>query len=147
MIINQLIAFFITWLAFRAGNLMRFNMSSELPSISTVMLQLFSCCLWQEVMVYYTHRSFHHRWFYQPFHKIHHEFTAPISVTSMNSHPVENIVSNLFPAGGAFPLLGCHIMTAYLWTTIAMISTINDHSGLHLAFLHSSELHDFHHKT
>ena len=126
---------------------MRFKMTPELPSFTTVMFHLFLCWLWQDASFFYIHRALHHKSIYKYFHKIHHEFTAPISVVSMNSHPFENIVCNLVSAGGAFPLLGCHIMTAHLWAFVAMISTINEHSGYHLPFLHSSELHDYHHKV
>lgn len=64
-----------------------------------------------------------------------------------NSNPIENLASNMAPVVGAFPLLNIHVMTALVWVSIVIITTLNDHSGYHLPFLHSPEIHDFHHKT
>jgi methylsterol monooxygenase len=38
-----------------------------------------------------------------------------------------------------------HIATAALWVSIVIVTTLNDHAGFHFPFLHSSELHDYHH--
>lgn len=79
-----------------------------------------------------------------------HGISLSISMSPANfrySNPIENIFSNLIPVVGAFPILGCHIMTALVWISIVIITTVNDHSGHHLPFLHSSEIHDYHHLT
>lgn len=77
---------------------------------------------------------------------MHHEFTAPVSVVAMYSNPVENTLSNVVPIVAAFPLLECHILVALLWISVAVVTTLVDHSGHHLPLLHSSERHDYHHE-
>jgi fatty acid hydroxylase domain-containing protein 2 len=102
------------------------------------------CMFGQEIFLYYSHRLLHHKSFYS-LHKRHHEFITPISISAMYCDSFEHISTNVSPAFAGVILMHCHIATVLLWLTIVIVTTLSDHSGYHLPFLHSAELHDYHH--
>ncbi|XP_055683030.1 fatty acid hydroxylase domain-containing protein 2 [Lutzomyia longipalpis] len=117
----------------------------ELPTFHWVLLELAVCILVEEIGFYYSHRFLHNKHIYKFIHKQHHEWTAPISVTAVYCHPIEHIFSNLLPPFLGVLIMGSHVATAWLWFSLAILSTLNAHSGYHLPFFPSPEAHDFHH--
>lgn len=90
-------------------------------------------------------RLLHHPFLYKPIHKMHHEWIAPVGITSVYCHPVEHVLANLCPVMAGPLIMGSHLSTAWLWYALATVITTINHSGYHLPFLPSPEAHDFHH--
>ncbi|KYN21674.1 Uncharacterized protein C5orf4 like protein [Trachymyrmex cornetzi] len=117
----------------------------ELPTFHWVLAEIAIHILCEEIGFYYSHRFLHKRSLYKYIHKQHHEWTAPIAVTALYCHPLENIGSNLLPPFLGVFIMGSHVATAWIWFSLAILSTLNAHSGYHLPFFPSPEAHDFHH--
>ncbi|XP_054754001.2 fatty acid hydroxylase domain-containing protein 2-like isoform X2 [Lytechinus pictus] len=117
----------------------------ELPTFQTILYQIAVFTVVEEFGFYYSHRLLHHPWLYKKFHKIHHEWTAPIGLVSLYSHPIEHFLSNSFPPALGVVIAGSHFLVASVWFNVALFVSILTHSGYHLPFLPSPEFHDYHH--
>ena len=117
----------------------------ELPSFQRALFEIAICILVEEVGFYYSHRLLHVPRIFRSIHKFHHEWTAPIGIVSFNAHPLEHLVCNVGPAFMGPLIMGSHITTVWLWLSLALVTSINSHSGYHVPFMPSPEAHDFHH--
>lgn len=116
-----------------------------LPTFHWVLFELGVFLIIEEICFYYSHRLLHWGSLYKKIHKKHHEWTAPIAITAVYCHPIEHIFSNLVPPFLGVFIAGSHVATAYLWFSLAIINTLNSHSGYHWPFFPSPESHDYHH--
>ncbi|KAL7293813.1 hypothetical protein TKK_0012873 [Trichogramma kaykai] len=117
----------------------------QLPSFRTAFGQLLTMIVIEEIGFYYSHRLLHHPSIYRFVHKRHHEWQAPIAIVSIYCHPLEHVLSNLLPIVSGILIVGAHVFVAKIWIFIAIVNTLNSHSGYHLPFAMSPEMHDFHH--
>lgn len=124
--------------------------SSPAPQNLPGPLQLLSwlaiAALGEEFGFYYTHRLFHHEWFYARFHKIHHSFKAPFALAAVYAHPLEHLISNVGPLLLFPSLCGAHVFFIWWWMMIAILNTCTAHSGYYFPMMPSSVFHDFHHE-
>lgn len=143
---NQLVVGFVVLLTFVKLLKWRGHQDTkQLPEFHRVICEVLACVLINETLFYYSHRLLHWGRLYRWIHKKHHEWSAPLAITAIYCHPLEHAFSNLVPVLTGLFLFGSHMVTAWIWFTVATLVTLNDHSGYHLPFLVSPEAHDFHH--
>ncbi|CAJ0944109.1 unnamed protein product, partial [Mesorhabditis belari] len=119
------------------------SFAREVPSWLTIIRDMILAIFVEEFGFYYTHRLLHQPFFYKRIHKIHHRWTAPISITSVYCHPLEHALSNLTPVLLGPTLVGAHVVTFWIWFTVAVTSTTISHCGYD--FLSWAPQHDYHH--
>jgi methylsterol monooxygenase len=116
-----------------------------LPSSTEFMSHLIVFIVLEEIGFYYSHRIAHHPSIYKYIHKQHHLFTAPIGMAATYAHPIEHLVSNMLPLSLGPLLMNSHIVTVWIWYSLAIINTINSHSGYDFYGFPTSLFHDYHH--
>lgn len=99
----------------------------------------------EEIGFYYGHRVLHSPLLYKWIHKQHHEWTAPIGCACIYANPIEHVIANLLPVVMGPIIMKSHLLTYWVWLTLAVFTTITHHSGYHFPFLSSPEFHDYHH--
>ena len=91
---------------------------------------------------YFFHYLFHNKYLYK-FHKIHHQITTPVSITSIYLHPIDLIFGNILPLFLPVFIIRSSMPLLYFWTAFTICETTYfAHSGIK----NRCEDHDLHHK-
>ncbi|KAI4766438.1 sterol desaturase [Aureobasidium sp. EXF-3400] len=122
-----------------------YNFNKTIPSPSEVISDITLCILGCEIIFYYSHRLLHYKPLYQRIHNQHHQFKAPIALAAQYAHPLEYLVSTIFPFWLPPQVLGCHVLTCWLFWTAATLETVIAHSGYDV-FGVLAKKHDLHHE-
>jgi len=155
VITNNLMVIPILFLLYpRAHALGLYSMDKEkFPDTFTLIWQLIICCIVEDTMFYWSHRTLHNPRIYKYIHKIHHEYYHPITLSSEHAHPIEFLVGNLLPVMMGPTILKSHIITLWLWILIRITVSIDEHCGYTfpwspvrlIPFGATVDGHDFHH--
>eukprot|EP01083_Nonionella_stella_P010715 30491_1 len=141
---NMPISWATIWVVYRWIDPSRV-LSDDLPSLATAIRNIGFFLIVEEIGFYYSHRMLHTRFFYGRVHKKHHEWTAPIALVAVYSHPFEHVLANVLPMMVGPLLLQAHVVEWWVWHSFGMTNTLFSHSGYHFPMLQSPEGHDFHH--
>jgi fatty acid hydroxylase domain-containing protein 2 len=115
------------------------------PTFPQFFRDFIGCAIVYEFTFYAIHRTLHHKWIYKYIHKIHHQWTSPIALMGHYQHPLEMVLCNHIPLWGVF-LFKTNFATALSFGAYILTSSCFEHCGLHVPFLMSPEVHDYHHQ-
>ncbi|EGR29078.1 sterol desaturase family protein, putative [Ichthyophthirius multifiliis] len=137
---------------------LKFKLSiQQFPSNLEILIQIFFFMICEDFGFYWSHFILHHPKLYQKYHKTHHEYNQPFSITAEYSHPLEYIFGNLLPSSLGIKILTgkVHLFTGFLWIIWRTYTTAEVHSGYEIPFSPvrvfplsgGSYFHNFHHSN
>ncbi|GFT99257.1 fatty acid hydroxylase domain-containing protein 2 [Nephila pilipes] len=146
VLFNQtVIAIPVIYTCYILKSYMGYDQEIRLPKIHVFVLHFIAQILSEEVFFYYSHRILHHPRLYKRFHKKHHEWKSPVGVSAIYCHPVEHVLSNVFPTFLGSVIFGTHVVSLYGWLIFATAYGVIVHSGYHLPLTPTPEFHHYHH--
>lgn len=93
-----------------------------------------------DAIFYLTHRTFHSKYLYY-FHKQHHVWNKPISVSTFDAHPIEHLCVNMSSVLLPLYVIPITLPQQALWITFATLNAIKSH----LYDYDEKKLHVLHH--
>lgn len=147
------ISYILSQVTAHGGKHIGIRVVDSLPTTAELLGYLIGFGLVQETIFYYTHRLLHWGWLYTAFHKVHHEYKAPVALAATYAHPVEFVFQNILPLVLPPVLFSAPLAVYYTQCFVAVIVTQAGHAGydfpwLHLLGpLHRPDFHDFHHQN
>lgn len=135
------IQFFIL-LPFMYYSSLLYSFGSE-ETIFDYIFKLSTAILCEEFMFYYSHRLLHTRLFWR-FHSLHHQLITSVSVGTMHSSIVENILCNFIPVAVSTYITNMSLELTLCWICMTTSSAVLSHCGF--TFLKVlTEFHSTHH--
>lgn len=162
VLLNQVISGIISYhlIVYKHSNGLN---QTQVPTLTRFLVEWAVFILVREVLFYYSHRVLHSSLLYKYIHKRHHEWQTPVALTAIYCHPLEHLISNVFPAViGLFSmsvnifllfllfplgpvLMHSHNLVSYVWLMYVILLTLNDHCGYHFPWTFTPLFHDYHH--
>ena len=131
------------------------NSLEEFPGTIEILTQITFFMFCEDFLFYWVHRMLHQKSLYPYIHKIHHEYSNPISISAEYAHPLEFFLANIVPTVIGAKILGSrvHLATYLLWSTLRIFETIDGHCGYEfswspyrlLPLSGSANYHNYHH--
>lgn len=87
------------------------------------------CLFVEEVLFTGIHWALH-RYFYSQIHSIHHRWTDVCIFATLDVHPIEHLILNLFPIFAGPLITRLSFIGLVLWTYLATFNAIMTHSGI-----------------
>ncbi|KAJ0105515.1 hypothetical protein Patl1_18627 [Pistacia atlantica] len=123
-----------------------------LPSAWEIFVQLAVYFMVEDYTNYWIHRFLHGKWGYEKIHRVHHEYSAPISYAAPYAHWAEVLILGIPSFLGPAVVPG-HMITFWLWIALRQIEAIETHSGYdfpwtptkYIPFYGGADYHDYHH--
>ena len=135
--------------------LMRSRLQYDIPSLPDLQTTIGSFAFFavsSEAYFYHVHYALHHPRLYPYVHKLHHRYTAPISLECLYFHPLESVLQLGTVAFGPL-LLGSHVLLLWVWIVVTLFNVSLHHCGHEVPLDEApglgsmSHQHDFHHKA
>ncbi|KAI8618377.1 hypothetical protein BC830DRAFT_1109271 [Chytriomyces sp. MP71] len=117
----------------------------EFPTAGTFVRDILACLVIRDVTFFASHYAFHDARIYKYFHKIHHEYTAPIAMASSYAHWLEHVIANVIPIAIGPIVMHSHILVACCFVILSAVETACVHSGYIVPLFENSLFHDYHH--
>ena len=138
------------------NNECQFSFKTEnLPSSSTLILQLIFLMITEDFAFHLFHKLMHHRLLYPYFHKVHHSFVNTVSISAEHFHPIDYFFGVLIPGSFGPTILASHLhfSTYLIWIAFRTGEGVDGHCGYEfpwsmfrlIPFSASASYHDFHH--
>ena len=122
-----------------------YDWTLPIPSYGMILMQLGVLLLVEEVGFFTVHYVLHTKKLYATIHRIHHEYTESIGISTHYVHFLEHLAGNLFPILVGLVLFHIHIVVFTIWITFAIINAVHSHSGYNFPWMSYSVHHDYHH--
>lgn len=113
-----------------------------------IALKYLICLLFTETWFYHVHLLLHAPQLYSRFHKLHHTYVRPYSLTALYSTPYEAIFCNTMSVAVAPILVALPPIHMYIWFAVVAFNATFTHSGYKLEILGVTLInsnHDLHH--
>jgi fatty acid hydroxylase domain-containing protein 2 len=114
-----------------------------IPSIYTMLTNMFTAVCFFDVIFYIFHYIGHTKYFYAKFHKIHHEWTAPVAASANYNHFLDHLIMNIMLPCISIIITKANFTTIWISMLISTLIVTSTHSGYWLAL---ARKHDNHHR-